>query len=170
VTGATGEDRGVFDFTGYDPGLLRPDSGGAPGGLAGWTGFDVSGPVSPPPWRETRSEAPDPEPPTGFPDRPLDQCGRVRDPSRGGRPTLYTLPRVLAILAALFAGASRAEAARRGGVGVSTFYVWLQLGRAGHPMFAPLAEAVANVEDARGLNTAFGHLIERRSFWKSFPW
>jgi hypothetical protein len=46
-----------------------------------------------------------------FPDRPLDQCGRVRDPSRGGRPTLSTLPRVLAILPALFDGASRASAA-----------------------------------------------------------
>jgi transposase-like protein len=76
---------------------------------------------------------------------------------------------VLAILAALFNGASRADAARRAGVGVSTFYVWLQLGRAGHPTFAPLAEAVANVEDARGLNVAYGHIIKRRSFWKAFP-
>jgi hypothetical protein len=95
------------------------------------------------------------EPPAGFPDKPLDQRGRVREPSRGGRPTLYTLPRVLTILAELFRGASRAEAARRAGVGASTFYVWLQLGRAGHPAFAPLAEAVANVEDARGFKQAF---------------
>jgi hypothetical protein len=111
----------------------------------------------------------DPEPPTGYPVRPLDQCGRVRDPSHGGRPTLYTVPNVLAILAALFDGATRAEAARRAGVGVSTFYVWLQLGRAGHPMFAPLAEAVANVEDSRTCDSLFGHLIRRRSFWKAFP-
>src|SRR3954463_8228495 len=86
----------------------------------------------------------------------LDQRGRARERSHGGRPTLYTTPRVLAILAALFGGASRADAAERGGVGVSTFYVWLHLGRAGHPTFAPLAEAVANVEDARVLNVAFG--------------
>jgi hypothetical protein len=110
-----------------------------------------------------------PEPPSGWPDTDLDQSGRPRVPSRGGRPTLYTLPRVLSILAALFDGSSRAEAARRAGVGVSTFYVWLQLGRAGHPAFAPLAEAAASVEDARGLNTAFKHLIRRRRFWKAFP-
>src|SRR4051812_39074076 len=113
--------------------------------------------------------APQPEPPAGYPDRPLDQRRRDRVPSRGGRPTLYTLPRVLTILAALFNGASRADAARRAGVGVSTFYVWLQLGRRGHPAFAPLAEAVASVEDARGLDVAFGHLLRRRSFWKAFP-
>jgi hypothetical protein len=111
----------------------------------------------------------DPEPPVGYPDRPLDQRGRVRDASQGGRPTLYTLPRVLAILAALFKGDSRAKAAKRAGVGVSTFYVWLQLGRAGHPMFAPLAEAVASVEGNRSLNVAFGHLITRKSFWNAFP-
>jgi hypothetical protein len=114
-------------------------------------------------------DEPDPEPPAGWPDRELDQRGRPREHSHGGRPTLYTLPRVLAILAALFNGASRAKAARRAGVGVSTFYVWLQLGRAGHPTFAPLAEAVANVEDARGLNVAFGRAIRRRRFWKAFP-
>jgi hypothetical protein len=42
----------------------------------------------------------EPEPPVGYPDHPLDERGRVRDASHGGRPTLYTLPRVLAILAA----------------------------------------------------------------------
>jgi hypothetical protein len=113
--------------------------------------------------------APEPEPPAGYPDRPLDQRGRARDPSRGGRPTLYTVPRVLAILAALFNGASRADAARRAGVGVSTFYVWLQLGRRGHPTFAPLAEAVANVEIAQRSNMALGYVIRQRGFWKAFP-
>lgn len=111
---------------------------------------------------------PEPDPPIGWPDVELDQQRRPRERSHGGRPSLYTLPRVLAILAALFNGATRAAAARRAGVGVSTFYVWLQLGRRGHPTFAPLAEAVANVEDARGLNTLFGHTIKRRSFWKAF--
>src|SRR5262249_35771522 len=102
--------------------------------------------------------------------RARDQRGRVRDVSRGARPTLYTLPRVLSIVAALFKGDSRATAAKRAGVGVSTFYAWLQLGRAGHPMFAPLAEAVASVEGNRSLNVAFGHLITRKSFWKNLPW
>jgi hypothetical protein len=112
---------------------------------------------------------PEPEPPAGYPDRPLDQRGRARVPSRGGRPTLYTLPRVLTILAALFNGATRADAARRAGVGVSTFYVWLQLGRQGHPMFAPLAEAVANVEIAQRFNMALGYVIRQRAFCKNFP-
>lgn len=115
------------------------------------------------------SAAPEPETPAGWLDVDLDQQGRARDRSRGGRPTLYTVPRVLAILATLVDGASRADAARRADVGVSTFYVWLQLGRAGHPTFAPLAEAVANVEDARGLNVALGHALSRRRFWKAFP-
>jgi hypothetical protein len=76
---------------------------------------------------------------------------------------------VLAILAALFDGASRADAARRAGVGVSTFYVLLQLGRRGNPTFAPLAEAVANVEITQRYNMALGYVIRRRSFWKAFP-
>jgi hypothetical protein len=123
-------------------------------------------------WLDGQADEPaerEPDPPTGWPDVELDQQGQERVPSHGGRPTLYTIPRVLAILAALFGGASRAEAARRAGVGVSTFYVWLQLGRRGHPTFAPLAEAVANVEDVRGLNVALGHVIRRRSFWKASP-
>src|SRR5438046_1019942 len=55
---------------------------------------------------------PEPGPPAGDPDRPLDQRGRDRVPSRGGRPTLYSPRRVLTILAALFNGATRADAAR----------------------------------------------------------
>ena len=117
--------------------------------------------------RAEEPKPPDPEPPVGWPDVELDQHGRARERSHGGRPTLYTTPRVLAILAALFKGASRADAARRAGVGVSTFYVWLQLGRAGHPTYAPLAEAVRAAESSRG----WGHLLaltNRRSFWKAF--
>ena len=128
-------------------------------------GFDLIGRLD---GEANEPAEPDPEPPTRWPIVELDQEGRERVQSRGGRPTLYTLPRVLAILAALFGGASRAEAARRAGVGVSTFYVWLQLGRRGHPAFAPLAEAVANVEDARGLNVAYGQIVRRRCFWKAF--
>jgi transposase-like protein len=82
---------------------------------------------------------------------------------------LYTVPRVLTILAALFDGASRVEAARRAGVGPSTFYGWLKLGRAGDPTFAPLAEAVANVEQARGAKLLLGQIILTKSFRKAFP-
>jgi hypothetical protein len=112
---------------------------------------------------------PEPEPPVGWPNVELNQQGRPRELSHGGRPTLYTVPRVLAIVAALYRGASRADAARRAGVGVSTFYVWLQLGRRGHPAFAPLAEAVASVAEARGFNLLFRHVSQRRSFWKASP-
>src|SRR4051812_5090392 len=82
------------------------------------------------------SEASEPELPSGWPDVELDQQGCPRERSRGGRPSLYTLPRVLTILGELFDGASRADAAKRAGVGVSTLYVWLDLGRRGHPTFA----------------------------------
>ena len=72
-----------------------------------------------------------------------------------GRPTLYTLPRVLAILAALFKGASRAEAARRAGVGVSTFYVWLQLDQ---NLFADGSRGAAlNPPGTRFAGAGFGH-------------
>src|SRR4051812_35271948 len=163
-----------FDLDGLDLGDVLD---GQAGGPAAPEPQPPAGYPDPPPHPRGRARgpppggpaAPEPEPPAGYPDRPLDQRGRARVPSRGGRPTLYTLPRVLTILAALFDGASRADAARRAGVGVSTFYVWLQLGRQGHPMFAPLAEAVASVEVARGLDVAFGHLLRRRSFWKAFP-
>src|SRR5947208_3560096 len=88
----------------------------------------------------------------GVPPRPR---GRARDRSRGGRPTKFTTRRVVAILAALWDGATRVEAARRAGLSPAAFYAWLQLGRAGHPTFAPLAQAVAQVEASRGLNGLF---------------
>jgi hypothetical protein len=80
-------------------------------------------------WGDGAAAASDPEPPTGYPARSLDERGRVRDRAHGGQPTLYTVPNVLAILAALFDGVTRAEASRRAGAGVSTFYLWLQIGR-----------------------------------------
>src|SRR4051812_4447897 len=87
---------------------------------------------------EEGRDAPDPEPPAKLPDVELDHQGRPRRGERGGRPTKYTSPRVVAILAALWGGATRAEAARKAGVSPAAFYAWLQLGRAGHPTFAPL--------------------------------
>jgi hypothetical protein len=41
----------------------------------------------------------------------------------GRWPTLYTVPHVLVIVAALFDGARRSEAARLAGVGPSAIYV-----------------------------------------------
>jgi hypothetical protein len=115
------------------------------------------------------SPVPESRPAAGLTAVDLDQRGRERDRSQGGRPTLYTVPRVLTILAALFDSASRDEPARRAGVGVSTLYGWLQLGRAGHPTFGPLAEAVANVERSGGFNRAFSSLIVTGRFRKLFP-
>ncbi len=98
----------------------------------------------------------------------LDQRGRPREPARGGRPTKYTVPRVVAILGALFDGETRAEAARRAGVSPAAFYVWLSLGRQGHPTYAPLAEAVANAECAGALRGGMVRLARHPGFWKVF--
>jgi hypothetical protein len=76
---------------------------------------------------------------------------------------------VITIVAEWFDSGTRAEAASRAGVGVSTFYGWLQLGRSGHPAFAPLADAVDSVEHARQLSVTFGRLVHRRRFWKAPP-
>ena len=108
------------------------------------------------------------EPPSGWPGVALGQQGSPLEPSRGGRPSLYTVPRVLGIIAELFDGASRADAAKKVGVGVSTMYEWLRLGRTGHPTYAPFAEAAEITEHNRSLNTAFGHAIRRRRFWNRF--
>ena len=86
--------------------------------------------------------------------------------ARGGRPSLYTPARVAGIIAALLAGASRADAARFAGVGVSTFYVWLQLARQGHPAFVPLAQAVVLAERAERQSGALDWLLRRPGFWK----
>jgi hypothetical protein len=92
--------------------------------------------------------------------RPCEPTGRFRDPFGLGHSLL---------LQGSTDSATRPEAARRAGVGASTFYVWLRLGRRGHPTFAALAKAVKSVEDARGLNVAFGRRTERRCFWNRLP-
>lgn len=84
--------------------------------------------------------------------------------SRGGRPTKFTTPRVVAILAALWEGADRVDAARKAGVSPATFYAWLKLGQAGHPDFAPLAEAVATVERSRTVWAVYNAAFGRRGF------
>jgi len=100
----------------------------------------------------------------------LDHAGRVRSPSRGGRPTKFTTRRLVAILSALSGGANRADAARRGGVSPAAFYAWLSLGRRGHPTFVPLAEAVEMIERNRGYQGVFLALAQHRGFWKRFRW
>ena len=62
---------------------------------------------------------------------------RKRPRDRGGRPSKFTTGTALAIVADIAGGTPREEAARSAGVGVSTFYRWLQKGRAGDPRYAP---------------------------------
>jgi hypothetical protein len=63
--------------------------------------------------------------------------------TRDGRPCKLTTPAALAVVAALCRGEPMADAARAGGVGASTLFRWLSLGRRGDPRFQPLVEAVA---------------------------
>ena len=118
---------------------------------------------------ESGQAVPEHEASAGLLDVELDHVGRVRTPSRGGRPTKFTTRRVVAILSALWEGSNRAEAARKAGVSPAAFYAWLNLGRRGHPTFAPLAEAVATIELHRGLRGVLGALSKRPGFWKALP-
>ncbi len=60
----------------------------------------------------------------------------------GGRPSKFTTPAALAVVAELCRGGSLEAAAKSAGVGLSTLYRWLELGRRGDPRFSPLAAAV----------------------------
>src|SRR5208337_3037925 len=61
----------------------------------------------------------------------------------GGRPSKFTTPAALAVVAELCRGGSLEAAARSAGVGLSTVYRWLALGRRGDPRFSPMVGAVA---------------------------
>jgi transposase-like protein len=67
----------------------------------------------------------------------------------GGRPTKYDAATAARLAAALAGGSDRGAAARAAGIAPSTLYAWLALGRAGHPGFAPLAEAAGRVAPRR---------------------
>lgn len=116
------------------------------------------------------TDSPDerPEPQAGPADLDLDHQGRPRERSHGGRPTRYTVPVVLALVEALFGGATRSDAARHAGISPATFYAWVRLGREGHPAFAPLALALNNVELRRGQVRSFLSETGKRRFWKAF--
>jgi transposase-like protein len=58
------------------------------------------------------------------------------------RPSKFTTPTALAVVAELCRGGSLEAAAKSAGIGVSTLYRWLELGRRGDPRFSPLATAV----------------------------
>jgi len=61
----------------------------------------------------------------------------------GGRPSKFTTAVVLAVVTALCQGESLEAAAKSAGVGLSTLYRWLELGRRGDPRFSPMVGAVA---------------------------
>ena len=65
---------------------------------------------------------------------------RRKPPNRGGRPTRFTTDAAVALTAAFGRGETPETAARSTGVGCSTVFGWLALGRAGDPQFAALAE------------------------------
>ena len=61
----------------------------------------------------------------------------------GGRPSKFTTAAALAVVAELCRGGSLEAAAKSAGVGLSTVYRWLPLGRRGDPRFSPMVGAVA---------------------------
>jgi len=74
----------------------------------------------------------------------------------GGRPSKFTTPAALAVVTALCQGESLEAAARVAGIGISTLYRWLELGRRGDPRFSPLAAAVPAATSAGRTRLSFG--------------
>ncbi len=92
---------------------------------------------------------------------------RKRDRDRGGRPSKFTTPAALAIVAAVGDGKSFDEAARSAGVGSTTLYRWLALGRAGDRRFADLAGAIGQAragEVYSRMVAAFGLKLLKRGY------
>jgi len=81
----------------------------------------------------------------------------------GGRPSKFTTPDALAVVAELARGGSLEAAAKSAGVGLSTVYRWLDHGRRGDPRFTPLAVAVPAATSAGKTALAYHRL------WAS-PW
>jgi hypothetical protein len=76
----------------------------------------------------------------------------------GGRPSKFTTPAALAVVAELCRGGSLEAAAKSAGVGLSTVYRWLALGRRGDPRFSPLAAAVPAAASAGRTRISLGEL------------
>jgi DNA-binding phage protein len=64
---------------------------------------------------------------------------RHKPPNRGGRPSKFTIDTAVALAAALGRGQSIEAAAATAGIGISSIYRWVALGRSGDPRFATLA-------------------------------
>jgi hypothetical protein len=95
---------------------------------------------------------------------------RKRPRNPGGRPTKYTATRVLRLVAAVAEGQPRSEAATLAGIGDSTLERWLAAGRAGHPDFAPLVDAVERVERARALGVGLLDIFPRSQLLRAIRW
>jgi hypothetical protein len=74
---------------------------------------------------------------------------RRKPPNRGGRPTRFTTDIAVALAAAFGRGQTPEAAAKSTGVGSSTVFRWLALGRAGDPRFAALAELAGEAAKVR---------------------
>lgn len=82
----------------------------------------------------------------------------MRRRNLGGRPFKLTTSVALRLVTQIGRGDSYEEAARAAGVGVSSVYRWLALGRSGNCRFAELAEAVEMARFAASGTKAFGNV------------
>jgi hypothetical protein len=74
--------------------------------------------------------------------------------NRGGRPSKLTPSVVLRLVTLICQGKSIEEATWSAGVGQSTVYRWMALGRNGDPRFEGLAEALKEAHSAAGSSKA----------------
>ncbi|QDV32356.1 hypothetical protein [Tautonia plasticadhaerens] len=70
--------------------------------------------------------------------------------NQGGRPSLDTPGRLVALSRGIVEGLSRDRAAEAAGTGKRTLHRWIKAGRAGAARSAELAEAVATAEPLAG--------------------
>ena len=92
---------------------------------------------------------------------------RTKPPNRGGRPSKLTTTAALALVAGALRGDSLEDVARAAGIGPSTLYRWLALGRRGAPTFSALADAVREARSAAGHGSTLARLamaMLRRGF------
>jgi hypothetical protein len=89
---------------------------------------------------------------------------RRKPPNRGGRPSKFTTDTADALAAALGRGQSIETAAGTAGVGISSAYRWVALGRSGDPRFATLAALADTARNARLRSPFRGLSVE---FWRS---
>ena len=70
--------------------------------------------------------------------------------NQGGRPSLYTPARLVALFRGIADGLSRDRAAEEAGISKRTLQRWMKAGRAGDARYAELAEAVATADRLAG--------------------